>query len=477
MSSRWTSRLPDVMARADWWLDGPLLKPIRRILEALIVAAGPWVLAVVTLALIGRAAERWLIPETLEDVRLAVVYAFMIAPMVAAPLGIIAARLITTTSEPTNNAPAVAALMLVTCGIAGLIGQAFAAMAVFALSLSNPELALAFVVLTSSSAMMWTAFIIMNACRLRPHLVLSFAAGMGLALTLCHFSIQVSVSGALLVWGFTAGIALSFALCLAPFRMMDLSPALMRQTVVDLWKAACVTWPLALGALLAMVGIWADKWLAWTGPNGLVSAAGFLHSPTYDSALFLAHLSAVPGLAALTIHFENPARRAMAKFQNILTNGASLQAAEQAGEVLAAKLWSGVHRTLLAQLALSGLLLLLAPTIAAVAGLRLDQFLILRTALIGSLLHILFLSTSAVLILCNRKPAFLVLQLLFLITNVSGTVILSAIYGTTALGFTIAAAVGSIAATIYARETLRDVLRHCYLTGNEALFRKEKNTG
>jgi polysaccharide biosynthesis protein PelG len=193
--------------------------------------------------------------------------------------------------------------------------------------------------------------------------------------------------------------------------------------------------------------------------------------------LFLAHLSAVPGLAALTIHFETPARRAMAKFQNILTNGASLQAAEQAGEVLAAKLWSGVHRTLLAQLALSGLLLLLAPTIAAVAGLRLDQFLILRTALIGSLLHILFLSTSAVLILCNRKPAFLVLQLLFLITNVSGTVILSAIYGTTALGFTIAAAVGSIAATIYARETLRDVLRHCYLTGNEALFRKEKTAG
>tara|TARA_R110002072_G_scaffold261831_3_gene420606 strand:+ start:1110 stop:2513 length:1404 start_codon:yes stop_codon:yes gene_type:complete len=463
-------------AQAEWWLDGPLLKPIRKSAEALIVAAGPWILAVVTLALIGRAAERWLAAETLEDIRLAVIYAFMIAPMVSAPLGIIAARAITDTSEPDRRRSDVAALMLITCGAAGMIAQALAALVVFTLTLSDPELAVAFVVLTSSSAMMWTAFIILNACRLRPHLVLSFAAGMVLALVLCQFSIQTFANSALLVWCFAAGIAFSFALCLIPFCVMGLGPALLRRAVADLWKTACVTWPLALGALLAIGGIWVDKWIAWAGPNGLVSAAGFAHSPTYDSALFLAHLSAVPGLAALTLHFESPARRAMAHFQNILTNGASLTASEQAGEALSIKLWSGVNRTVLTQLALSCLLLLLAPAVASFAGLRLDQFLILRTALIGSLLHILFLATSAVLILCNRKEAFLALQLTFLLANVSGTVILSTFYGTTALGFTIAAAIGSIAATIYARETLRKILLHWYITGNDALYRRKKGS-
>lgn len=472
MNPRWINRLHEATAKTNSWLDGPLLTPIRKVLEALIVAAGPWVLAVVTLALIGRTAEQWLTPEALEDIRLTVVYAFMIAPMVAAPLGVTAARLITSAAEPPPHDSGVAALMLITCGLAGITAQALAVVVVFTLGLSDPELALAFVVLTSSSAMMWTAFTIMNACRLRPHLVLSFAAGMVLALTLCQFSIQISISGALLVWCFTAGIALSFALCLAPFCAIGLQPALLRKTVVDLRKTARATWPLAAGAFLAITGIWADKWIAWAGPNGLVSTAGFAHSPTYDSALFLAHLSAVPGLAALTVHFESPARHAMAQFQSILTNGASLKAAEQAGEALSGKLWKGIHRTLLTQLALSGLLLLLAPAAASLAGLLLDQFLILRTALIGSLLHILFLSTSAVLILCNRKQAFLTLQLLFLATNVAGTAILSAVYGTTALGFTIASALASIAATIYAHATLRDVLRHCYLTGNEALFHK-----
>jgi polysaccharide biosynthesis protein PelG len=472
MSGRWADRLEGAVAQADWWLDGPLLKPIRKIAEALIVAAGPWVLAVVTLALIGRTAERWLAAEALEDIRLAVVYAFMIAPMVAAPLGIVAARLLTTTAKPTKDNSAVAALMLVTCGITGVTAQALSALVVFALGLSDAGLALAFVVLTSSSAMMWTAFIIMNAYQLRAYLLLSFAAGMGLTLTLCQVSIQISVSGPLLVWCFTAGIAFSFSLCLVPFRFMGLSSALVWQTVIQLRETLCVAWPFALGAFIAIVGIWADKWIAWAGPSGLVSAAGFVHSPTYDSPLFLAHLAAIPGLAALTLHFESPARHAMERFQNILAHGASLTAAEQAGEALSAKLWNGVHRTLLTQLALSGLLLLLAPLIATLIGLRLDQFLILRTALIGSLLHILFLSTSAILILCNRKEAFLILQFLFLATNVAGTVILSVSYGPTALGFTIASAFGSIAATLYAQATLREILKHCFINGNETLFRK-----
>lgn len=472
MNRRWTNKLQDAMAQLDWWLDGPLLKPIRKTTEALIVAAGPWVLAVVTLALIGRTAQGWLAVETLEDVRLAVVYSFMIAPMVAAPLGVITARLITGTAEQTKAKSAVAALMLVSCAITGIAAQALAALVAAALGLSDPALALAFAVLTSSCAMMWTAFIIMNACRLRPQLVVSFAAGMGVALILCQFTIQISASGPLLVWCFTAGIALSFALCLAPFCVIGLAPALLWRTVVELWQTACVTWPLALGAFAAIVGIWVDKWIAWAGPNGMVSAAGFVHAPTYDSALFFAHLSAVPGLAALILHFENPARRAMAQFRNTLANGASLSAAERAGKILAGKLWDGVHRTLLTQIALCGLLLLLAPAVASFVGLRLDQFLILRTALIGSLLHILFLATSAVLILCNRKEAFLALQLLFLATNASGTVILSALYGTTALGFTFACAIGSIAATLYAHATLRGILQHCYLTGNEALFRQ-----
>ena len=216
MNRRWINRLHGAMAKTDWWLDGPLLTPIRKLLEALNVAARPWVLAGVTLALIGRTAERWLTPEALEDIRLTVVYAFMIAPMVAAPLGVTAARLITSAAEPIPHDSGLAALMLVTCGLAGITAQVLAVVVVFTLGLSDPELALAFVVLTSSCAMMWTAFIIMNACRLRPHLVLSFAAGMGLALTLCQFSIQIFISGALLVWCFTAGIALYFDLCLAP---------------------------------------------------------------------------------------------------------------------------------------------------------------------------------------------------------------------------------------------------------------------
>ena len=41
----------------DWYLDGPLLHPLRKSAGALIVAAGPWILAIATLLLIGRTAQ------------------------------------------------------------------------------------------------------------------------------------------------------------------------------------------------------------------------------------------------------------------------------------------------------------------------------------------------------------------------------------------------------------------------------------
>jgi uncharacterized membrane protein len=457
----------------DWCFDGPLLNPLRRIAGALIVVAGPWILAIVTLILIGRAAQPWLGAEALEDMRLAVVYAFMLAPLIATPVGIVAARTITDSPAPPEES-AVGALMLMSCCLSGIMAQALAIAVALVLRLSDPALVLAFVMLTSSSAMMWTAFVVLGACRARRRLILAFFAGMVTAVLLSVLTVSTSQTSADLVWCFTAGIALSLGLCFAPIRLAGLDIGTLLRAWGLMQDTSQRTWPLALGAVFAIAGVWADKWVAWGGPSGMTSTAGFLHSPSYDSALFLAHLSAVPGLAALALQLEAPLREAMARFRAALLRGASLDEAERAGEALGATILTGIRRSMTAQLGLSAVFVLTAPIAATMAGLRLDQFLILRTGIAGTFLHALFLAASAVLILLNRKQVFLATQFLFLAVNLAASITLSAAMGITSLGFSLAALMSGLLAIILAFETIREILRHHFLDGNDALLWDKK---
>lgn len=462
-------------AQADWWLDGPLLRPLRRIGSTLIVVAGPWILAIVTLVLIGWTTGARLGAEALEDMRLAVVYAFMLAPLIATPMGVIGARAVTDADTPPEPS-ALAALMLVSCGIAGVSAEILALVVALALGLADGALTLAFVMLTSASAMMWTAFPILAACRARRRLITSFAFGMGLALALCIGVADHTQSSANIVWCFTAGISLCLGLSFAPFRAVGLGADDMRHAIGWLSNGVRTTWPLGLGAAFAIAAVWTDKWVFWLGPGGQVSAAGFLHMPSYDSAMFLVHLCAIPTLAALAMHFDGPVADAMARFRATLDRGGSLAAAERAAEALSATLWVGLLRIMVGMLALAIALFLFAPTVASLAGLRLDQFLLFRTGIVGVLLHALFLAASSVLILCNRKSAFVLLQAAFFLTNAGLTVFLSAQIGVTALGFALGAATCGVAATLVAHVTVRSLIQHYFITGNDALFGANRNS-
>jgi uncharacterized membrane protein len=466
------SLIRQVARQTDWWFDGPLLSPLRQIGAGLLVAAGPWILAIVTLTLIGAATEPRLGAVVLEDMRLAIVYAFMLGPIVAAPAGVIAARAVTDAVGTGAEVP-VGAILLIAAGIAGIGAEALAATVALIFGLTDPGLALAFAVLTAVSAMMWTAFPVLTACRARYRLIVAFAVGMAAALGLSLAVAGIARSGADVVWCFTTGIALCFALCVVPLDPAALTPAALRDAARGLGGAGRSAWPLALGASLAIAGVWADKWVAWAWTGGQVSAAGFRHLPAYDSALFLAQLSVLPGLAAIAMFYEGPVRAAMARFRSELTRGTSLYGAERAVGVVAARFWTGLGRITVAQAALSAALILASPALAAAGGLRLDQLLLLRTGIAGAFLHMILLAASGVLILANRKAAFAAAQAAFLGFNLALSAALAAGGHLSALGFAGAAALAAALTVVLAMQTVRELLRHVFLSGNDGLFRSD----
>ena len=91
-SSRIHRHLHAAAAEAEWVMTDPLLGSVRKFGAATILAAGPWLVAVAALAIISVTMTPLMSYAAIEDLRLTVVYAFCIAPLLAGPIGAVAAR-------------------------------------------------------------------------------------------------------------------------------------------------------------------------------------------------------------------------------------------------------------------------------------------------------------------------------------------------------------------------------------------------
>ena len=460
-------RLALLGRQLDWWLDGPILNPIRRYLAAVVVSAGPWLIAVFALIMVSRTLSDTLDPYYLEDLRLLVVYAFMLAPLAAAPTGLIAARVVQGDDpDPVNTG----ALVVITSGVSGLVALALALIVAVLLRLGDAELVLAFVLLTSSSAMMWAIFPVLAALRARRRLIVAFGTGMGSAVALTTLIGPHLTAGIGVAWCFIIGTVLSFTLCALPYRHHATNPDDLRRAVAALSRAAGRAWPLAVGALCTILGAWADKWVYWLSPDHLTSNAGFLHFPPYDSVMFFAHLSALPALATLAAFNEGPLAEGMRHFRRGITEGDTLPGLNRRVDALRAIVWDGLARIFGAQIVVTAGLILVAAAVAEAVNLPLDQFLLLRVGLLGAALHALFLAASAILALTNSRTTFAFLQGIFLALNVIVSTTLAMSIGVSALGLTLAAAMASVVAIPLAARSLDRLVRLTFLDENESLF-------
>ena len=164
----------------DWWLDGGALGPVRRFAGATVVAVGPWIVFVLTLAIISINSAPVLGRAGLEDLRLTVTYAFCFAPLAAGPIGLAAAELARRAKEGEINIPVfdIARLALVLAGG----GSALLALIIsISLGMAPVGAAVSFILPSSAAAMLWVCFAILSALKLFRLLISAFLGGIFLS--------------------------------------------------------------------------------------------------------------------------------------------------------------------------------------------------------------------------------------------------------------------------------------------------------
>lgn len=452
----------------------PLVGTIVDFGSASIVAVGPWLMSVLALSVISLTLTPALGRAAIEDLRLSVIYAFALALAAAAPTATLAARRARRAVDEDGGrlAPEIYAVALIVGGVAAL---ALAIAAAVGFGVARIGYAVAFVALTTSASMLWTSFAMLSALRQFWRVVGCFAIGVVVGVGFGLGAMRWTSGVEALMWSFALGLSLAHALMFAAatgqaaFEATNLREAA-RAVAAEIEHNR----PLFAGILFAVIAIWADKLVFWFGPHGVTARSGFAHFPTYDSAMFIAHLSMIPTLASWLQFQRGALEPALQALWRQIASQPTYGELSASADALRALVWSAAVRILFVQATCAGMLVMLTPAIVGGVGIQIDQIELIRVGAVAVLMQAVFFVACSVLMICDQTAIFRNLNLGFLVMNFMFGLIFQFLFGVSTYGVFAASLICGGAGILLARRALADFLFSIFVGENAGLYAEPK---
>ena len=398
---------------------GGVAPPLSSALHGAVVVAGPWLLTVGAMALL----QRLIGIETSEAFTLQsiVIYLFCIsliatAPAIAASLRLVSDDLYLSRFE---NVRAVYLCTAVLCAACGAIAGAL----VFggALGFGMADL-LPCVLAVSIASLLWPAVAFATTVRAFRTITIGFVCGLaaGVGATVAAHRWHAGAGLEALAFASGLGLASSFittaVLRTFPFPARRLAAAFGAIAGMAILRPAVV-----LGGTLAVAGIWVNSIVVWTSPAATEVPLGLATAPPYDSALFIARLTMLPGLVFHLISVDTRWSVAIRRFLGSIDTHRTLRQIENEASRLRSLTSRCLLRLMLVQGVASLVFLFLAPVYVPMTGLAYVQMPTLRFGLLGAFFHVIFFVASTFVFNCGRERSFLVLQIIFVVLNAGAT--------------------------------------------------------
>jgi uncharacterized membrane protein len=444
-----------------------LVAPVAALGHAAVIAAGPWIFTILALVLITALSGPQGNEESLSEFRVVVIYAFALSLVATAPIVIVTTRLTADAvflGEFESVRPLFAAALalgatlteLVTVLIyVGLFGMPF-------------EDALPAVICCTFVGMIWVSLSFCGLVRDYSAVTAAFLVGLFAAVVLTTGAIWQGLGTSGMALGFCVGLAVIFFALTS--RVLATFPQTVQQAAdpfLTLIAGMRHYWALALGALVAALAIWIDKWIMWVSPIAERAQNGLPHAPTYDSAMFIAYLAIIPALALFVTTLETTFFAEYRKYYGSIASHATLAHIRRNAGELALETLRSLTRIVVGQAALCAIVALAAPIIVTATGLHFQQIGILRMGAIGAAFQFVFLACSSLLLFFARDRHYLCLQLLFLLLQAgltSGTIALGVeFYG---LGYLVACLVCGLISFFTLESTMQDLEFLTFVVGN-----------
>lgn len=419
---------------------------------AALIGSGPWVLSMVTLAILGIVLQHAASARELDLFFVAVTHIFAFSLVATGPLQLLLSRYAADCVFAKKESlvfPSLLGGLVVVLGVNALAGLVF-----FVGFVPAPPLfqfAAAGVLMTVSA--IWIGAVYLSAVRDYGAVVRCFAVGYAVSFAAAWLLSRWAGIGGTMV-GFLIGqVVLLFAIIRVVFREYGSAAppsfAFLRYFKIQKALAGC--------GLVYNLGIWIDKPLHWWfSPHGYRVAGALYASPLYDEAVFLSFLSVAPGMAVFLLTLETTFAGHYSEFFRLVVEKGTLREITQTKGEMVNALREGLARLVKFQGAVTFALIVGAEPLLQSLGLGKVQTLVFQITLLGVFLLVLFLALLTVLFYLDRLRAALLCCVTFAVVNFGLTLVGLMIderwYG---LGFTAAAAAATIVAGSFVNRAMR----------------------
>ncbi len=382
-----------------------------------LISAGPWVLSILGVMLIGIVAISQKVGgQQVEQFTTSVTWIMGTSLILSGVLQLVFTRFIADRlfegKDHLINPNLFGALLLTTL-VSGLIAVGVMFMW-FEESLAYEILMVANFVTLSN---IWILVIFVAGLKKFKVILYSFFFGYTTTVALSILLMPYGISG--LLSGLLAGHALLFFLMLA----VIIPEYPVKDTVrMDFLQRKQIFPVLIFVGIFYNLGIWIDKLIFWTNPGTSEAVIGPLRaSLIYDLPIFMAYLSIIPGMAVFLLRIETDFAEAYDGFFNAVRGNASLQEIETLGNEMILAVREGIFQIIKVQGITVLILYMLGPKIVAWLGIS-DKFIHLYYIdLVGVAAQVLMLAVLNVLFYLDRLRDAFWLTLTLLVTNGSFT--------------------------------------------------------
>ncbi|MFI0845988.1 exopolysaccharide Pel transporter PelG [Mesorhizobium sp. IMUNJ 23232] len=389
--------------------------------HGMIVAAGPWLFTVVSLALIHRGTSTALTSDQSYSFRSFVMYAFALSLLATAPFVNVAIRL-ASDDIYRQTFTSVRARFLAALFVGSLASAAVAlAIHISVFGLAGNDLVLA-VCSTAIVALIWPTLAFCGAVRDYKGITTGFGVGMLVSILGTIWIARQGFGAAAMIGMFLLGLSIVF-FTLASRILLAFPDQVggLGTNLLELVKGLRQHWMLAGGSLFAIAAIWADKWIMWVGPDQVVLSNGLFSAPAYDGAMFLAYLVMIPALGLFVTAIETTFFEDSRRLFDAIQGQAPLGRIERYARDLEKQTYRMVYRVLMTLAAFCAVSILLSPVLVPIVGLQYHQLGIFRLGILAVFFQFMFVAATSIVLFLDRQARFLTLQLIFFTAQVGFT--------------------------------------------------------
>jgi uncharacterized membrane protein len=378
-----------------------------------LISAGPWVLSILGVMLIGIfALSQNLSGNNIKQFTTSVTWIMGASLVLTGLLQLVFTRFVADRlfekRDDIVNANLLGAIALTT-GVSALIAFILA-FTIFDLSFSYEFLMAANFVTLSN---MWIVVIFVAGLKQFKLILYAFALGYGITLGLSIVLLPYGLNGLL------TGLLIGHAVLL--FLMVGVvfpEAPIRAQVRFDFLRLRLVFPSLIAIGFLYNLGIWVDKFLFWLTPGTSEAVIGPLRaSIIYDLPIFLAYLSIIPGMAVFLLRIETDFAEAYEGFFDAVRGNASLPEIEQLGTRMITSVREGLYQIVRVQGATVVILYLLGPALVNWLGISEAYVHLYYINLVGVAAQVLMLAVLNVLFYLDKLRDALILTATLCITN------------------------------------------------------------